>query len=509
MLLGSKPQEGALAGELELRSWRNPRRSGMALMLTVIVVLTGATLLLGFANKERCVGPDFDARGRSAPDYRPRINRDVCYSDIQHLWLGRDVDKHVFPYVHGSITPEGKLTGGSIEYPVLTGMLMWAAASFAHNDGQFLLCSALLLAPFGLATGWMLGKLARWRALIWALGPPLVLYAFLNWDLAVVACAVAAVFVVNGWRPERALVDRSVIAAVLLGLGFAFKLYPGAFVLPLALYVLTMSRPGRLHWWGAARVVAAATATVILANLPFVLAGYDGWRASFTFQQLRKVDLVTNSIWYWGFQPDSGSDRLEFQRWVNWLSPTLVLLSFGLAAAVGWARWRRTGTYPWIAVSAAMLCGFLLLHKVHSPQYTLWLLPFFVVLAVPWRWVIGYLVVDAVMGIAIFRWLYARDTGGANDISAGLAAQSLAVGVWGSAALLVVLFVVFLSLPDPLADRERRTAASVGDLAAPGDVSLDLVPGEDGRRRWQRRSRYQPDGDRGEVALIGSLPEQV
>jgi hypothetical protein len=156
-----------------------------------------------------------------------------------------------------------------------------------------------------------------------------------------------------------------------------------------------------------------------------------------------------------------------------------------------------------------MLCGFLLLHKVHSPQYTLWLLPFFVVLAVPWRWVIGYLVVDAVMGIAIFRWLYARDTGGANDISAGLAAQSLAVGVWGSAALLVVLFVVFLSLPDPLADRERRTAASVGDLAAPGDVSLDLVPGEDGRRRWQRRSRYQPDGDRGEVALIGSLPEQV
>ena len=132
-----------------------------------------------------------------------------------------------------------------------------------------------------------------------------------------------------------------------------------------------------------------------------------------------------------------------------------------MAAVVGLARWRHAGTYPWIAVSAAMLCGFLLLHKVHSPQYTLWLLPFFVMLAVPWRWVVGYLVVDAVLGIGVFRWLYAGDIGnGAKDISAGLAAQSLAVGVWGSAALLVVLFVVFLRLPDPLAARERRESVA-------------------------------------------------
>ena len=53
----------------------------------------------------------------------------------------------------------------------------------------------------------------------------------------------------------------------------------------------------------AARSSVAAAATVVLVNLPFALAGYEGWRASFTFQQLRKVDLTTNSIWYWGFRP--------------------------------------------------------------------------------------------------------------------------------------------------------------------------------------------------------------
>jgi len=418
------------------------------LMLAVLVLLTGITLVIGYANKARCVGPEFDAAGRSGPDYERRVDHDVCYSDIQQLWLGRDIDHHVFPYVNGSITPDGRLLGGSVEYPVLTGLLIWAGALFAHDDGEFLLYSALLMAPFGLLTGWMLGRLARWRALVWALGPPLVLYAFHNWDLPVVACAVGAVYAVHTWRTDRPLVDRASVAAVLLGLGFALKLYPGAFVLPLALYVLTASRPGTLDWRGALRVGLLAAGTAVLVNLPFAVAGYQGWRAAFTFQQLRKVDLTTNSIWYWGYRPDSEPTNLEFQATMDVLSPTLVLTSFVVACAVGWWRWRRTGRYPWIGVSAAMLCGFLLLHKVHSPQYTLWLLPFFVLLAVPWGWVAAYLVADAVMGIGIFRWFYVFDNGLDTGIQAGFAAQAVAIGVWGRAVLLVVLFVLFLRLPE-------------------------------------------------------------
>lgn len=428
-------------------------------MLVVLVLITGATLLLGYANKARCTGPQYDASGRSAPDYQDRINLDVCYSDIQFLWLGRDIDKHVFPYVEGSITAEGQLQGGTVEYPVLSGLLIWAGAILATNDGEYLFYSALLMAPFGLATGWMLGRLARWRALVWALGPPVVLYAFHNWDLPVVACAVGAVFAVHAWRTRLSLVHRATVASVLLGLGFAFKLYPGAFVLPLVLYVLTMSRPGRLDWAGAIRVAFAALATVVLVNLPFALAGYDGWRASFTFQQLRKVDLTTNSIWYWGFRPESEPDNVTFQHLMDWLSPTLVILSFAVAAAVGLWRWRRDGVFPWVGVSGAMLCGFLLLHKVHSPQYTLWLLPFFVLMQVPWRWVAAYLLADAVMGIGIFRWFYTLNTGKGMGIYEGFSAQAVALGVWGRAALLVVLFVVFLTVPDRLARDEERTAA--------------------------------------------------
>jgi uncharacterized membrane protein len=419
--------------------------------LAVLVLLTGVTLLLGYANKARCAGPEFDDNGRSTPDYGVRIERDVCYSDIQHLWIGRDIDNHVFPYVSGSITPDGQLRGGSVEYPVLTGLMIWGGALFADTDAGFLLGSALLMAPFGLVTGWLLGRLSRWRALLWALGPPLVLYASHNWDLPVVACAVAAVYAVHGRRSDHSLARRGTVAAVLLGLGFAFKLYPGAFVLPLALYVLTASRPGLLDWRGAVRVPLAAAATVVLVNLPFMIFGYEGWRASFTFQQLRKVDFTTNSIWFWGFRPESDPDDVAFQSTMNWLSPTLVLLSFAVAVAVGWWRFRRDGTYPWVGVSAAMLCGFLLLHKVHSPQYTLWLLPFFVLLQVPWSLVGAYLVADLAMGVGIFRWYYQLHAGLPSGIYDGFAAQAVTIGVWGRAALLVVLFVVFLRFPDRLA----------------------------------------------------------
>ncbi len=143
----------------------------------VLVLLCGLTLLLGFINKDRCTGPAFDQWGRTQPDYDERNKQEVCYSDIQHLWIGRDIDRHVFPYVDGGINDKGILVGGSVEYPVLTGLLIWAGAIFAHNDAEYLLFSSLLMAPFGLLTGWMLGKLARWRALLWAIGPPLVLYA--------------------------------------------------------------------------------------------------------------------------------------------------------------------------------------------------------------------------------------------------------------------------------------------------------------------------------------------
>ncbi len=182
-------------------------------------------------------------------------------------------------------------------------------------------------------------------------------------------------------------------------------MYPAIFVLPLMLYVLTGGRGGRefagrrvLDWLGAVRVGAVALGTAVLVNVPFALAGFEGLKASFTFQLQRKADITTNSIWFWGLRPYSDPDNEPVQELIGVLSPTLMMASFVVACAIGWRRYQKEGTYPWVAVSAAMLCGFLLLHKVHSPQYTLWLVPMFVLLRIRWGWILAYFLADLAMG---------------------------------------------------------------------------------------------------------------
>lgn len=493
------------------------RRAGLTGCAGILVLLTGVGLFLGYANKDRCFGPVFDDEGRSIPSptqsWRPdqmrRWNRDVCYTDIQKLWASRDLSYHEFPYVNGEITERGKLEGGTVEYPVLTGFLMWFSSLFAENDAQFLASTMLFMAPFGLATGWLLGRLTRWRALIWAIGPPMILYAGHNWDLPVVACAVGAVAVMHlGSSPEWPVARRGFWAAVLLGFGIAFKLYPGAFLVPLALYVLTRGENGtdnslprreRYDRRSAITVFTSAAVTVVCLNVPFAVVGFQGWLASITFQRNRVLDSGTNSIWYWGFRKLFAKDDPMFHAWTDLLSPSLVLLSFALACWLGWRRYRRDGVYPWVQVSGAMLCGFLLLHKVHSPQYALWLVPFFVLLRVRWWWVASYLVCDIAIAYGYFRMIYL------GTVDASAAAKSvnrliMTLGVWGRPALLVVLFFLFLGTatvfrtsPDPaLADEapddpdrpvtaaEDRSAPNEGPApnedSAPGD---DSAPGED------------------------------
>ncbi|MBF6213560.1 DUF2029 domain-containing protein [Nocardia puris] len=437
-------------------------------VFAVLVTLVCASFLaFGYANKARCAGAPFHPDGRSVVfDYDK--DAEVCYSDIQFLWLGRDIDRHVFPYVNGGITDDGMLVGGAVEYPVLSGVLMWAGALGADNDADFLRLSALLLAPFGLLVAWMLARLSGWAALLWAAGPPLLLYAFHNWELPVVFTAVAAVYVMA--VPARlSLRSRAMVAAVLLGLGFCLKLYPGIFVLPLMAYVLTggaRETRGESEYdvRGALLTGAAAAGTVLAVNLPFALAGYEGWRASITFQQLRQADITTNSIWYWGHQLLFGPESEASATWhdgVAIASPLLILAAFALAMWLGWKRFRTGGVFPWVGVSGAMLCGFLVFHKVHSPQYTLWLIPFLVLLEVPWSVIGAYLVADAAIGIGVFRYFYALGSGEPFGLLEGV----VQFGVWGRAVLLIVLFFVFL-----------RAAPREPVMFVPDRPRADLVP---------------------------------
>ena len=347
-----------------------------------------------------------------------RNYRLTCYSDVLELWTSRGLGRHVFPYVDGRLVDGAPVD--TFEYPVLTGVFIWASSLLADGRTSFLLVSTVLLLPFALLTAWHLHVLVGRRALLWSCSPALVLYALHNWDLLAVAAATAAL-----WCWAR---GRTSWAAVLLGVGACLKIYPGLFLLP-----LVVERLVRSDLAGALRTAAVGLVAVVAVNLPFVLAGREGWAATYAFQSARAADSSSNSVWYW-VQPGLTTEQL------NVLVPVLVVAAALVAAAWGVVRARREGDYPVVQVCAAALVAFLLVNKVSSPQYTLWLLPFFALLRVHWGWWAAFTVADALVYVGVFRWFSAL----VSRTDPALPEAVLRAGVWSKSALLLVLFPLLL-----------------------------------------------------------------
>jgi uncharacterized membrane protein len=439
------------------------------------MVLAYLMTLASYLSKTPCVGPPYDDGGSSLNEANG--HRLLCSTDIVTLWRFRWIDLHWFPYIHGSLDlsggPPGSLQQGAIEYPVLTGIFMWATGLFADNSGQFFAYSTAALLPVALLVGWQIAKLVGWRALVWAGAPALVLYSVYNWDLLPVAWTLGAVL---AWRRGR-----YGWAAVFLGLGAATKIYPGFFLLPLLIERL-VARDRK----GAVTVAAAGGGAWLAANLPFMLINFEGWFATYRFQAGRVADLTTNSIYFWGFPEWS-------PNMVNRFSAAVIATAWVIALVAGFLLRHRHGGYPWLQVSAAMLFTFLAFNKVYSPQYALWVLPFLAMIAVRWGWWVTFWVLDPILFIGLFRW-YATGS--------DLMKQAASIGAWGKSVLFVVLSFVVLVTPLALrrepepAEQAPHTSgppgANAGEAADPAGSDVAESPTDGVRPTAARTDEPQP-----------------
>ena len=105
------------------------------LIIPVVLLLGGVMLLAGFGYKAGCFGPQNGKQFSTG-----------CYNDVQFLWGVRGLDQHIFPYIHGHLQ-NGNVVGGTVEYPVLTGVFIWLTALPAHGADSFLVWSAFVLLP--------------------------------------------------------------------------------------------------------------------------------------------------------------------------------------------------------------------------------------------------------------------------------------------------------------------------------------------------------------------------
>lgn len=325
------------------------------IMLAMVV-----NLVLGFATKAPCLAP-WPAGG--IPSY--------CYSDVLHLYDIRGLAAHIFPYIHGvyAEAPDGQvfLGHGEIEYPVLIGLFTWATAlPFVGHDSFFLVDSGAL-AVCGLVCVWLMTKLAGNRVLLFVLAPGVVFFGFINWDFISVLLAVGGIYLWHRHRP--------VPASIVFAVGGCFKLWPAFFILPLVADY--WSREGRRR---AIEVAVPGIAAGLAINLPFMVINFRGWYAPYAFQAGIQP-YISGSLWDW-------DGRYLGAHMVDLLSDSLALAGFVVIMAYGWRTARRTGIFPFLQSCGALVVWYLLTAKDSSPQYVLWILPFFVLLELrPSLWV--------------------------------------------------------------------------------------------------------------------------
>lgn len=313
-----------------------------------------------------------------------------CYSDAVPFWGLRGVAAGQVPYAEARM-----------EYPVLTGLTIWAEGWITRilwgaraDAAAFLAVVSAVNAGLAFLVLRMMTRagLPRTRLLCWAAAPPLVLYLGHNWDMVAVAFAVAGVLAAARAQGTR--------AAGLAALGGAAKLFP-VLLLPL-LGLGTLTGPGR---WSA-RIGKAMLLTVAallcwaLVNAPVAWAAFDNWSEFYRFSGARSGTAAS----VWELLGQSGWWASDI-RTRNLVSGASFVLGAGAIVALGWQRHHAR---LWLLFTP-VLAWFLLTNKVYSPQFDLWLYPLIVLTS--WRlWPLAWFVLgDMAAYFAEFWWFAGLD----------------------------------------------------------------------------------------------------
>lgn len=349
----------------------------------VLLLLTAICFALGMVQKADCYHDSWlDGDARYAH---------MCYSDLPYLYTDRGFAELNWPYTDDA---QVRARYEVMEYPVGISYWAWASAWVTHwlsgspdiedrydrTPGElqgsqqvqaesrlFVTVTAVGLAALTLLATWLLAGVNRrrpWDAAIFALSPALALTALVNWDLVAVALVAGAL-----WAWSR---DRPVLTGVLIGLGVATKLYPLFLLGGLLVICARQSR-----WRAFAEATGSAVLAWVLANLPAYLTGPDQWRVFWQFNSDRGADL--GSIWLVVAQATDGVVEVDTINAVSWLvfgAWCVGVLLLGLLAPA---------TPRFAQLGFLVVAGFLLVNKVYSPQYVLWLLPLAALARPRWR----------------------------------------------------------------------------------------------------------------------------
>jgi uncharacterized membrane protein len=341
--------------------------------LATVVVCATLTFGIGVAWKSYCASGDWsDARQYTT----------ACYSDIIPLLGTEQLGSGRLPFLDTC----AKSGNECDEYPVLTMYFMRAAASLSGGTvAGFFWANTLLLWLCAMVVAGCCYFMVGTRALYVALAPTLLLSGVLNWDLFAIALSCAALLYF--------FTRRDVASGVFMGLGAAAKFFPALLIIPLVVDRVRSREPDR-----AIDLAWSAAGAWLVTNVPFALIALASWWEFFRFNSTRTADF--DSLWYIAYR-QLGGNATAHTTLINAGSGGLFMSSVALVWAV---KARRHPDFPRWTLGFPILVLFLLTNKVYSPQYSLFLLPWFALVSpAVWRFALFQLT-EILVYVTRFKW---------------------------------------------------------------------------------------------------------
>ena len=309
----------------------------MARRFNALLALAVLASLISFTKFSHCEGTTW-----ATPDQYIH----ACYSDLPSLYGERGLDKNQWPYASDT---------NAVEYPVLTGMVMFATAALVNTPIAYFNLNAVFLTLLFIALVILLRRMKPELSYLLPVAPAMIASLYINWDLWAVITMMLAIY----WFDRKAYL----YSALAMGLSISTKFLPIFLLFPIVFILWRHNRIKEL-----VKYLATTVGIWLVINLPFILTTPTGWWRFYKLNLERGADW--GSIWLALNQLGLSLTHL------NYLS--LLLLLIGLTSiAVFLFEIKSTPTLAsvaFIVLATVMIAG-----KVYSPQYVLWLTPLAVI----------------------------------------------------------------------------------------------------------------------------------
>jgi len=273
----------------------------------------------------------------------------MCYSDISALYGAREVNTDQWPYASSD---------NSVEYPVLTGVVMWATGLLIDDPNgyrPYFDLNILLIALLLFASVFILWRLKPEYVALFPIAPAVFGSLFINWDIYAVLFALLSLYFYK--------VQKLDLSALFMGVAISTKFYPGVILFGIALIFWNQKEITKLI-----RYLLVTFLAWVVINLPVALTNFDGWWRFFKLNIDRDSDL--GSIWYAAALLKWPQPNVNNVTIILFLIALMAIGVFYFAVAQSRSDFANLATVAFLTVAA-----FVTISKVYSPQYILWLTP--------------------------------------------------------------------------------------------------------------------------------------